>query len=165
MTSPLTTLADSGASPVPRPPDWSRPRLGELLVQKGYLDDAQLAWALEQAREQKELLGVVLLRERLMFDNDLARTLSEQMSVPYIDIMQLGVDQDAVRLLPAEVGVAVLAIPIRTQADGTVLVGFGDPLDQHSLDTVTAHLPNYSIAVCEVSAIRRTWQRISSTGR
>lgn|SRR5579862_1423303 len=160
---PITPFSElSGSSAVPRPPDWSRPRLGELLVRKGYIDDAQLAWALEQAREKKELLGVVLLRERLMFDNDLARTLSEQLAVPYIDIMQLGVDNAAVTLLPPDVGLAAMAIPIRMQQDGTVQVGFGDPLDQQSVDSVTQHLPDFSIAVCEVSAIRQTWQKIAA---
>ncbi len=162
MTPTTTaTAGPTGLTPVPRPPDWARPRLGELLVQKGYLTEDQLAWALEQARETRELLGVVLLRERLMFDNDLARTLSEQLDVPYIDIMQLGVDHASARLLSPEVGLAAVAIPIRTRHDGSVQVGFGDPLDQRAVALVAEELPRTSIAVCEVSAIIQTWRKIA----
>jgi len=156
-----STAAAGGVTPAPRPADWSRPRLGELLVRKGYLSADQIEWALQRAKEEKELLGVILLRERLMFDVDLARTLSEQLDVPYIDIMQLGVDHGAVRLLDPEVGLNAVAIPIRTLQDGSVMVGFGDPLDHDAVDLVTAQLPRISTAVCEVSAIVRTWRRIA----
>lgn len=164
--SHFTSTADQAGSapapvPAPRPAGWSRPRLGELLVRKGYLTADQVEWALERAKEENELLGVILLRERLMFDVDLARTLSEQLDVPYVDIMQLGVDHGAVRLLDAEVGLKAVAIPIRTLQDGSVMVGFGDPLDHDSVDLVTARLPRISTAVCEVSAIVRTWRRIA----
>jgi len=164
--TPSSAVTAASADPmgfthVPRPPDWSRPRLGELLVRKGYLTADQVEWALQKAREEKELLGVVLLRERLMFDNDLARTLSEQLDVPYIDIMQVGVDHAAVRLLDPEVGLQAVALPIRLQQDGTVQVGFGDPLDQEAVAMVTERLPRIAVAVCEVSAITRTWRRLA----
>jgi len=139
------------------PPAESRPRLGELLIRRGFINEAQLTWALGEARARKELLGVVLLRERLIFEDELARTLSQQLSLPYINIRQVGVDASAARLLPAEVGLAVLAIPIRATSEG-IQVGFGDPTDEQALNAVTEHLPRISIAVAEVSEIKRAWQ-------
>ena len=138
-------------------PMQGRPRLGELLIRRGFINEAQLTWALGEARARKELLGVVLLRERLIFEDELARTLSQQLSLPYINIRQVGVDAAAARLLPMEVGLAAAAIPIRVGSDG-VQVGFGDPTDDQALDAVTEHLPRISIAVAEVSEIKRAWQ-------
>jgi hypothetical protein len=138
----------------------SRPRLGELLVRKRLIDESQLAWALEEARAKKEMLGVVLLRERMIFEDELARTLSDQLSVPYINILQIGVDPTVVRLLPPEVGHAAAAIPIRMDGNA-VQVGFGDPTDEQALTAVAEHLPRISIAVAELSEIRRAWQSFS----
>src|SRR5579862_9463915 len=48
-----STAAAGGVTPAPRPADWSRPRLGELLVRKGYLSADQVEWALQRAKEEK----------------------------------------------------------------------------------------------------------------
>lgn len=150
---PATTEADS-----PRPSE--RPRLGELLTRKGFIDERQLSWALAEAQTRHELLGVVLLRERMIFEDELARTLSQQLALPYINIRHVGVDAAATRLLPAEVGMAAAAIPIRITAQG-VQVGFADPTDEQALAAVLEHLPKVSIAVAELSEIRRAWYGLS----
>jgi hypothetical protein len=42
-----------------------------------------------------------------------------------------------------------------------VQVGFGDPTDDEALNAVTEHLPRISIAVAEVSEIKRAWQSLA----
>jgi hypothetical protein len=162
MTNRLTPPIEdpTAALPVAGPAGTGRPRLGELLVQKGYIDRSQLTWALEEAYVSNELLGVVLLRKKLIFEPELARTLSEQLAVPYININGVGVDRVIARLLPAEIGRAAIAIPVRMQTDNTVQVAFGDPSDRRALTAVEECLPRISIAVAEVSAIIEEWQKI-----
>jgi|SRR5579884_1573348 len=137
-----------------------RPRLGELLLQKGYVDQTQLSAALDEARATKELLGVVLLRKGFIFETELSRTLAEQLAVPYVSIRQVGVDRSVARLLPAEVGMKAVAIPIRIQSDMSVQVAFGDPSDPEALGAVAERIPRLSIAVTEVSAILDAWRRL-----
>jgi hypothetical protein len=141
-------------------PKPEAPRLGELLVRKGFISDEQLAWALGEARATNTLLGLVLLREQLIFEDELARTLSVQLSIPYIGIKQIGVNRYVARLLPADVGEAVAAIPVR---DGTksVQVVFADPTDPRALDAVRRHLPEIEVAVAELSDIRLAWRTIA----
>jgi hypothetical protein len=161
-SEPLTTNTQASfGSSLPRPADSTRPRLGELLVRKGYIDEDQLAAALDEARDKGELLGVVLLRKQLVFEGELARTLSEQLSLPYINITQVGVDRLVTRLMPAEVGMAALAIPIRAQSDRTIQVAFADPTDPAALNAVTERLPRITIAVSEMSAITDAWRKIA----
>ena len=102
---------------VPPPEGFGPPRLGQLLVGKGYITEEQLAVALTESRVTDDLLGVVLLREGLIFEDELARTLSEQLAIPYISIMRVGVDESIARLLPAEVGAAAAAIPVREKGE------------------------------------------------
>jgi Type II secretion system (T2SS), protein E, N-terminal domain len=149
------------ASPLllPLPQKAEGPRLGELLVRKGLVTDEQLAWALGEARARNELLGIVLLREQLIFEDELARTLSQQLSIPYICIMQIGVNPYVARLLPVDVGEAAAAIPVKA-SERSVQVVFADPTDPRALAAVRAHLPEIEVAVAELSDIRAAWRTI-----
>jgi hypothetical protein len=155
QTSPTPPPAPMPAL-VPPPPQARLPRIGELLVGKGMLREEDLAWALGEARATSQLLGVVLLQERLIYEDELARTLSEQLSIPYVSIMRNGVDVSVVRLLPSEVGAAAAAIPIRRKG-GSVQIGFADPTDPEALAAVAEHVPDISVAVAELSDIKTAW--------
>jgi hypothetical protein len=96
----------------------------------------------------------------MIFKDELARTLSDQLSVPYINIGQIGFDPAAARLLPAAVGAAVAAIPIRLTSEG-VQVGFADPTDPQAMTALAEHLPRISMAVAELSEIKRAWQSLA----
>ena len=145
---------------LPLPQNPETPRLGELLVRKGFITDDQLAWALGEARATNELLGIVLLRERMIFEDELARTLSQQLSIPYIGIMQIGVNPHVARMLPADVGEAAAAIPVRAN-EHSVQVVFADPTDPRAYAAVCAHLPEIDVAVAELSDIRLAWRTIA----
>jgi hypothetical protein len=145
---------------VPPPEGFGPPRLGQLLVAKGYITEEQLAVALTESRVTADLLGVVLLREGLIFEDELARTLSEQLAVPYISIMRVGVDPAVARLLPAEVGAAAAAIPVREKG-AAVQVAFADPTDPRALAAVELYLPKINAAVAELSDIRLAWRGVT----
>lgn len=134
------------------------PRLGDLLVSKGYITDDQLAAALVESRQSGERVGRVLIRQRLVFESDLARTLSEQWGLPYVNISGVGVDGAALRLLPREVGLEHAAVPVRFLADGAVQVAFADPTDEESVAAVKEHLPTAQTAVAEYSDIAMAWR-------
>jgi MshEN domain len=135
------------------------PRLGSLLTSKGFITEAQLELALNESRETGEMLGAVLLRKRWIFEEELSRTLSEQLSLPYLSIGRIGVDPAVTRLMPREVGVSVGAIPVRYEGD-LVQVAFADPTDPSSVEAVNAHLRNISMAVAELSDIRLAWREV-----
>ena len=133
---------------VPPPEGFGPPRLGKLLA------------ALTESRVTEDLLGVVLLREGLIFEDELARTLSEQLAIPYISIMRVGVDESVARLLPADVGAAAAAIPVREKGE-SVQVAFADPTDPRALAAVDLYLPKITAAVAELSDIRLAWRGVT----
>lgn len=136
----------------------NRPRLGELLVARGFVTEEQLALALNEARETGRLLGEVLLAKQLIFEDELARTLSEQLSVPYISVMRVGANPKAMNLMPADEGRRVAAIPVRV--DGAeVQVAFADPTDREALEVVHRYIDSVRIVVSELSDIRMAWRQ------
>jgi hypothetical protein len=145
---------------VPPPEGSGPPRLGQLLVGKGYITEEQLAEALTESRATTDLLGVVLLREELIFEDELARTLSEQLAIPYISIMRVGVNPAIARLLPPEMGAAAAAIPVRAMG-AMVQVAFADPTDPRALAGVGRYLSKVEPAVAELSDIRLAWRGVT----
>ena len=146
---------------VPRSPGdaWTPPmRLGDLLVSKGFITNEQLGEALVESRQTQELLGLVLLRKRWIFEDELARTLAQQWSIPYLNLRSVGVDIGAMRLLPAEVGMRTVSVPVRF-VDGGIQVAFADPSDQGALEEVRSHLRTISVAVAELTDITMLWQQ------
>ena len=136
-------------------------RLGDLLVRKGLITDAQLTQALTESRTTGELVGQVLLRHRWVFEDELARTLAQQWSLPYLNLLSVGVDWGAAQLLPAEVGRRMAAIPVRFLGAG-VQVAFADPSDETAVDAVREHVGPVSLAVAELSHIELLWNRVKS---
>jgi len=147
---------------LPAPAGPAQPRLGELLVGKGYITEEQLRGALFESRATNDLLGVVLLREKLIFEEELARTLSQQLSIPYISIMRVGINSSVTRLLPAAVGAAAAAIPVRPIGE-KVQVAFADPTDPRARAAVARYLPRIDVAVAELSDIRLAWRGLTDS--
>jgi hypothetical protein len=123
------------------------------------ISEEQLSIALTEARATNDLLGRVLLHKGWIYDEELARTLSEQLAVPYVSIMRIGVNVKVARLLPTEVGMDVAAIPVRKRGE-TIQVAFADPTDQRALATVQEHLPTIDVAVAELSDIVSAWRQV-----
>lgn len=144
---------------LPPPAAMGPPRMGGLLVGKGYITEEQLAGALTESRATTDLLGVVLLRKELIFEDELARTLSEQLAIPYISVMRVGVNAHIARLLPAAVGETAAAIPVREIGE-KVQVAFADPTDPQALEAVDRYLPKIEVAVAELSDIRLAWRGV-----
>ena len=151
-----TTLRASTAT---TPAGPSRPRLGELLVSQKFITEEQATFAVNEARETGSLLGEVLLRQQLIFEDELARTLSKQLDIPYVSVMRVGIDAALVRLVPREVGERACAIPVRMGNAG-VIIAFADPTDTGALAAVREHVAEFQLAVGELSDIKLAWRSI-----
>jgi len=147
------------AHALPTPASW-RPKLGEVLRRKGLITEQQLEAGLIRAKATGELLGVVLLKMGFIFEEELARTLSEQLAIPYVSISRVGFDRSATRLLPPDVGTKLAAIPVRLAGDA-VQVAFADPTDPTALEGVQAHVRRVQVAVAELSDIKSAWRQVA----
>jgi hypothetical protein len=142
-----------------------RPRLGDLLARKGLITPEQLTEALVESRAGDELIGRVLIRRGYVFENDLARTLAEQLNLPYVDLEVLGIDRGVARMIPIEEGRRAAAIPAALTAAGRVRVVFADPSDETARSIVQRYIPQgFEVAVGEFSAIESAWRSIEHAG-
>jgi hypothetical protein len=134
-------------------------RLGDLLVSKGFIDRGKLGVALLETQSTGKLLGRVLLEKQWIFEDELARCLSEQWNLRYVNLANVGVNRAAVRLVPRKVGLQFGAIPVRYAGDG-VDVAFVDPTDDASLETIDFFVRPFNPVVATLSDITRMWRQV-----
>lgn len=87
-------------------------RLGDILVQKGWVTEGQIQSALTAQGSERGLLGTILIRRGLIDVEQLGEALSEQYGVPYEDIIPESIRPQIVRLLPEELARSREIVPL-----------------------------------------------------
>jgi hypothetical protein len=136
-----------------------RPRLGDLLLRKGMITDSQLTVGLRESQTTGDLLGRILLRHQWIFEDELARSLAEQLHLPYVNIRNAGIDYSLARIMPVETGVRFAVIPIGIHG-GRVRVAFADPCDDGAFDAVARAVEDFDPVVAELSDIDTAWRTV-----
>ena len=80
-----------------------RKRLADLLVDEGLVSKKVVLAALREQYETKKLLSTILLESEDVDGFDLARLVTEQYQVPFLDIEQYSLDKDLVQEFAPEV--------------------------------------------------------------
>ena len=131
---PGKTLYFSIAYALNRPP--LPKRLGEILVERGKLDPANLERALKlQEGESREKIGVILLRLGMVSGRDLADALADQLDLP----LALAADFPELPLMEERLSAKFLrdaqAVPLR-EDDEELALAVADPTDSFVLSAV-----------------------------
>lgn len=141
------------------PASAPKPRLGDLLLAKGLITQDQLGQALVESRATGVLLGQVLVKNRWVFDDELARTLAEQLELPFVNLSLVGIQEKVRKMLPPDVGRRYAAIPVR-MLPTRVQVAFADPSDPDALRVIGDYIPGVEPAVAPFSDIELAWRAI-----
>ncbi|MFH0902638.1 MAG: type II secretion system ATPase GspE [Pseudomonadota bacterium] len=110
--------------------------LGSILLREGCLRPEQLESALERQRTEGGMIGEVLLRQKMVSEEDLLRALGLQMDIPYAKELPKAEDVDhaLVGLLPINFAKQHRILPLWKDGDDRVLTAIADPLAVHALD-------------------------------
>ncbi|MCC6226147.1 MAG: Flp pilus assembly complex ATPase component TadA [Microthrixaceae bacterium] len=125
---------DSTPSPEP-----ARRRLGDILVDRGFVTDEQLGDALALQKTTNRRLGEVLLQEGLVTPAQLMEALADQLGFPFINLDGLNVDHTLVQKVPEPLARRHRAVPVRME-DGNAVVAMANPADVIALDDLRSIL-------------------------
>ena len=113
-----------------------RLRLGEVLVNEGLATEMEIQVALkQQKREKGKRLGEVLVEMGVVDAANVAQVLAARLGLPYIDLDQENVDSSALKDVPAELIREHQVYPIRAD-NNSVTIAIGDPLNTEATDAV-----------------------------
>ena len=110
-------------------------KLGEVLIEKNLLTEDRLMLALSHQKVTSSLLGETLVKLGFVSSSEIARTLAEQASIPFINITEYTVSEEAIRLIPKEIAEKTGFIPLR-MIDRSIEIGITNPSNIHAIDTV-----------------------------
>ena len=111
----------------------SAERIGELLVSEGLITRDQLTSALAEQRSSGGRLGYTLVKLGLVEELTLTRLLARQYKIPAVDLTKSDIDPALVRLVPAEIAIQHLVLPLKRE--GRVLyVAMADPTNIRVID-------------------------------
>jgi hypothetical protein len=129
MTTRSNPVPDSGRGTRPGIP---RQPLGTVIFQKGLLTAEQLLEALDEGHRSRRRLGDILLERGWLDERALAETLAEQYGLPLVELEQEELDEEAARLIPAADSDRLGAIVIGFE-DGAPVVVISDPSNTTAL--------------------------------
>lgn len=110
-------------------------RLGDFLVELGYLRESDLKQALGMQSESKssQRLGEILVERGFIEERKLLEALSYQLGYPLIELTFVAIDRTLLSVIPLSVCRELEIVPVRRE-DSFVLLALSDPLDQKSHD-------------------------------
>jgi len=115
--------------------EYTRERLGELLVSAGLITAEQLSEVLDLQLKDGGKLGEVLVNQLILTEDDIAQALAKQKDLQHVNLTGYKVDRAAVNLLPERMAMKRLAIPIGFDGD-LLILAMADPLDVEAIDDV-----------------------------
>ncbi len=108
-------------------------RLGDLLIREGLITKDQLDKALQEQRSSGQRLGYNLVKMGFVQETEITKMLARQYRMPAVDLARFEVDPKIVKLIPADVALKHLVLPLKREGR-TLTVAMADPTNLSVID-------------------------------
>ncbi len=112
-----------------------RKRLGELLLDAKQISERDLFQALTEQKKYGDKLGKAIVRLGLLSEKEIIDTVSRQLNIPIINMNEMEIPEDVVRLISADTAKTSLVIPVMRRHN-VLKLAMVDPLDIEAMDNV-----------------------------
>jgi glycosyltransferase XagB len=109
--------------------------IGTLLINAGLISRSELNDALDLAEKTNTRIGQALIHRGYITEDQLYRFLSEQANIPFFDLSNVTLSEEAANILTPDEEWEHGVLPLSIDSD-TVLVGVIDPTRQGSIDFI-----------------------------
>ena len=112
-------------------------RLGDVLVNSGVITEGDLEKGLSRQKGTGRKLGEVLVDEGLVTEENIAKALSSQLRYDMVELQNIEIDEEVLKLVPANVLKKYKVLPFELSQDTMMLrVAMSDPMDMAALDDI-----------------------------
>ncbi len=113
-------------------------RLGDILIEQGYITQEQLDDALKKQKKSKKRLGDYLVSEGILSDSDIAKALHIQLGIEIVELRGMKIDPDVISLVNGSVLRKHNVLPIGFNKNtNELLLAMSDPLDMVAQDDIS----------------------------
>lgn len=110
-------------------------QLGELLIEKGVINNAQLDKALKLQQEKGGLIGQVLVMLGFATEEEIAQALTVQYGFPYLPLEFYQINKEAIKLIPKNVADQYNIIAIDKIGD-LLTIAMSNPLNVQAVEDI-----------------------------
>ncbi|OGX41277.1 MAG: hypothetical protein A3C53_01010 [Omnitrophica WOR_2 bacterium RIFCSPHIGHO2_02_FULL_68_15] len=110
-------------------------KLGELLVERKAITAAQLEQALSIQQEKGGLLGQILVGLGYTTEETIAQALTTQYGFPYLPLKNYTIDEETLKLIPANVARQYCLVPVDRLGD-TLTIAMADPFNRKAVEDI-----------------------------
>ena len=121
-------------------------KLGDLLISKGLLTAAEFDSCLDESKHTGIRVGEVLIQKGYLTEDQVYRAISEQQGLDFIDLNDSGIDTKIASKVNISILTKYSALPI-DEDDVHVIFTFKDPLDLTAQDAVQRLFPKKMLKI------------------
>ncbi len=129
----------------------ARLRIGEILIEQGYITQDQLQTAIDAQKQEGGLIGEILIKMGIITEDDMTSALGTQLGIPFYssdtpEMLRPKEDQDLDKILPADFAKKNTVLPL-SKTLNSLTCAVADPLDLLMLDNLRR------ITECEINLV------------
>jgi len=110
-------------------------RIGEILLERGVINHAQLEKALAHQQAHGGLLGQILIELNFVTEEEIALALTAQYGFPYLPLQNYELDDGVMHLIPEHVARQYCLIPI-DRIGNALTVAMSDPSNIQAIEDI-----------------------------
>ncbi|MBI5124126.1 MAG: hypothetical protein HZA72_01750 [Candidatus Omnitrophica bacterium] len=109
--------------------------LGELLLEKGVINEAQLEKALKVQKEKGGLIGQIIVMLGYAKEEEIAQALTVQYGFPYLPLESYEISQDVIKIIPENVAKQYNLIAI-DKIGNLLTITMSNPLNNQAVEDI-----------------------------
>jgi len=110
-------------------------QLGDLLVERGVIDEHQLEKALALQKDRGGLIGELLVELGFAKEEDIAQSLTAQYGFPYLPLSNYDINAEIINIVPGRVSRQYLLVPI-DKIGNNLTIAMSNPLNVQAVEDV-----------------------------
>lgn len=112
-----------------------RKKLGDLLVEAGFINESQLDNVIKIQKRTGDKLSKVLVEQGYVKEEQIMKALEFQLGIPHVDLQRIFIDLDVAKLIPEQLAKRHAVLPIKKDED-EIHVAMADPLNIFAIDDI-----------------------------
>ncbi|MFY9401896.1 MAG: hypothetical protein WAQ07_00585 [Candidatus Omnitrophota bacterium] len=110
-------------------------QLGELLIERGIINDQQLEKALHLQKEKGGLIGEILVDLGYVKEEEIAQSLTAQYGFPYLPLGNYDINPEIINIVPKRVARQYLLMPV-DKIGNNLTLSMSNPLNVQAIEDV-----------------------------
>lgn len=110
-------------------------KIGAILLEKGYINEAQLKSAMDIQARTGNKLGSILVEAGVITEDCLVEVVSERLKIPKINLNSLVINPQVISCIPVDVARRYLILPVFKMGNN-LTIAMVDPLNAIALDEI-----------------------------